>query len=93
MYCFDTNLLIWGVQGVSTPNRSGMIDRTRRFIASLPSGDTIMIPSIVLAEYLQGFTDKARREQQLATLQRRFFIPPLIFPALHWRQSYRKPMR
>jgi predicted nucleic acid-binding protein len=80
MFCFDTNLLIWGVQGVSTPNRIRMIDITRRFIASLPANETIMIPSIVLAEYLQGFTGKSKREEQLAILHKRYYVPPFDVP-------------
>jgi predicted nucleic acid-binding protein len=52
-----------------------MIDLTKRYIDSLGARETIMIPSVVLAEYLQGFKEDKERRQQLSILRNRFFIP------------------
>jgi hypothetical protein len=35
MICFDTQPLIWGVQGYATPGQEGMIVRTKKYIESL----------------------------------------------------------
>jgi predicted nucleic acid-binding protein len=73
MICFDTMVVIWGVQGKANPDQHVMIDRCRRFIDSLGK-DTVMIPAPAVAEYLQDFDNEARRHQ-LAMLERNFFIP------------------
>lgn len=81
MICFDTMVLVWGVQGAATAGQEEMIDRTRRFIASLRAqNELIMIPTPALAEYLQGF-DTEERKRQLQVLERHFFIPAFNLPA------------
>lgn len=82
MICFDTMLLIWGVQGVATPNRTRMIDLTKRYIDSLRAGETIMVPAVAAAEYLAGFREEARRNAEWEVLNRRFFIPAFDPPAV-----------
>jgi predicted nucleic acid-binding protein len=75
MICFDTMLLIWGVQGTATPNRIRMIDLTKRYIDSLSAEETIMVPAVAAAEYLAGFRDEAQRSMEWEAISRRFFIP------------------
>lgn len=83
MICFDTMVLIWGVQGEARPSQQAMIDRTRRFIASLREGnEQIMVPTPALAEYLQGFDNEARK-RQLTVLEQSFFIPAFDLPAAY----------
>jgi len=70
MICFDTMVLIWGVQGVARPGQEEMIDRTRRYIKSLTREHRrVMIPTPALTEYLQHFDD-AERRHQLELLER-----------------------
>lgn len=70
-------VLIWGVQGVSRPSQSAMIERTRRFIEHCDaSGEDLMVPSVVIAEYLTPFSSQ-QKAIQLKELHRRFFVAPL----------------
>jgi predicted nucleic acid-binding protein len=82
MICFDTMLLIWGVQGTATPNRIRMIDLTKRYIDSLIAEETIMVPAVAAAEYLAGFRDEAQRIVEWEAINRRFFIPAFDSPAV-----------
>jgi predicted nucleic acid-binding protein len=75
MICFDTMLLIWGIQGTASPNRIRMIDLTKRYIDSLGAKETIMVPAVAAAEYLAGFRDEAQRSVEWEAINRRFFIP------------------
>jgi predicted nucleic acid-binding protein len=73
--CIDTNVLIWGVQGVARPNQLGMIDRTRRYLAHLTrEHEQVMVPVVVVGEYLHGFPQDDR-DEQLQALSRMFFLP------------------
>ena len=83
MICFDTMVLIWGVQGEAAPGQEEMVARTRRYITSLnDENERIMIPTPALTEYLQGF-DAAERKQQLKALEKNFFIPSFNLPAAY----------
>lgn len=75
MICFDTMVLIWGIQGESRPEQVHMIELAKRYIDGLKPREIIMVPSVVLAEYLQGFKEDKDRQQQLSILRNRFFIP------------------
>jgi predicted nucleic acid-binding protein len=75
LICIDTNVLIWGVQGVARPAQVGMVDRTRRYLAQLArDNEQVMVPAVVVGEYLQGFPANERGEQ-LQALSRGFFLP------------------
>jgi predicted nucleic acid-binding protein len=75
LICIDTNVLIWGVQGTSRPTQTGMIDRTRRWLKQMAKdNEQIMVPSVVVAEYLSGFPIEEQVEQ-LQVLSRLFFLP------------------
>ncbi len=81
MICFDTQILIWGIQGASRPDQSNMVGRTQRYIDQLDrDGERVMIPAPALAEYLAGF-DVDGQERQLQILERSFLIPSLDAPA------------
>ena len=81
MICLDTMILIWGLQRKAAPNYQHLVDRTQRYLRSLDEeNETIMIPSPVVAEYLQGF-DATGRTKQIAGLQRLFFIPSFDLPS------------
>ena len=83
MICFDTTVLIWGVQGRARKGQEGMVERTRQYIDSLrDTNERIMIPTPALTEYLAGFDSVARRHQ-LAALQRNFVIPAFDVPAAY----------
>lgn len=52
-----------------------MVERTKRYLDSLKDeNETLMIPTPVVAEYLQGF-DRDAQPDQLDKLQRYFFLP------------------
>ena len=75
MICIDTNVLIWGVQGVARPAQEGMIDRTRRYLAQLARDhEQVMVPSVAVGEYLQGFPAE-EQAAQLEVLSGVFFVP------------------
>ena len=81
MICLDTMILIWGLQRKAAPNYQHLVERTQRYLKHLDEeNETLMIPSPVVAEYLQGF-DAAGRAKQIATLQRSFFIPSFDLPS------------
>jgi predicted nucleic acid-binding protein len=83
MICIDTAVLIWGVQGVAKgAHRQRMVDLTSRWLLSLKDAkEILMVPTPVLAEYLQGFPDPKERAQQLETLQSFCFIPAFDMPS------------
>lgn len=59
-----------------------MLDRTKRYIDSLSGNRSrVMIPSVVAAEYLAGFSNPSERSNQMSSLERYFFVPPLDAPA------------
>lgn len=81
MICLDTMVLIWGLQRKATPDYQHLVERTQRYLKYLDeANETIMIPSPVVAEYLQGF-DATGRAKQVASLQKWFFIPSFDLPS------------
>jgi predicted nucleic acid-binding protein len=83
MICFDTMILVWGVQGAARSAQEEMIERTRRYLRSLQEGNTkIMVPTAALTEYLQGF-ELEDRKRQLQALERHFVIPAFDLPAAY----------
>jgi predicted nucleic acid-binding protein len=81
MICFDTQPLIWGVQGYAAPGQEGMICRTKKYIESLNAKRVrVIIPAPVLCEYLQGFTPQKQKEQR-AIIERQFVVASFDLPA------------
>jgi predicted nucleic acid-binding protein len=76
LICIDTNILIWGVQGVARAGQEGMIERTQRFLRRLAAdGEQIMVPAVVVGEYLYAFPAD-EHEAQIQALSANFFLPP-----------------
>lgn len=76
MICFDTNPVIWGVQGVPDAAQPDLVPRTQAFLATLAAAGTrVLIPAPVLAEYLVGFSD-ADMQGQAVAVGKRFFVAP-----------------
>lgn len=74
-------VLIWSLQKFAAPRYQHLVDRTQRYLNYLDAqSETGMIPSQVVAEYLQGF-DAPGRASQVAALQRAFFIPSFDLPS------------
>ena len=83
MICFDTMVLIWGVQGAARPGQEEMIDRTRRYIRSLAKeNQQIMVATPALTEYLQHF-DERERKRQLELLEKHFLIASFDLPSAY----------
>ena len=81
MICFDTSVLIWGVQGRARPGQADMVERTRKYIRHLSEKkQQIMVPSPVVQEYLRGF-ESPLLEEQARLIERSFFVPALDFRA------------
>ncbi len=83
MICFDTMVLIWGVQGWASPQQKEMVSRTKRYISTLADdNERIMIPTPAVTEYLQGFEPRERK-RQLQLLERHFIIVSYDLPAAY----------
>ncbi len=53
--CFDTQVLIWGVQETSSSTQTEMIERAKYLIGQLSQSKTrIIVPSVVVGEFLLG---------------------------------------
>jgi predicted nucleic acid-binding protein len=74
--CIDTHILIWGIQGVATSGQTEMISRATALLAQFDKdGTRVVIPSIVLGEFLLGLpVDEHPRYQEL--INRRFIVVP-----------------
>lgn len=78
--CFDTAPMIWGVREDADRGQEHMIEITKRYIRFLRStGNAIMVPTPVIAEYLIGANDTQLRELEI--LKRGFQHPGLDIAA------------
>lgn len=76
LVCFDTQVLIWGIQGHARITQQHMIVRTKNFIRHLGQHNTkVLIPSVVLAEFLMGIPSD-RHAAVAAYLQNSFIVAP-----------------
>ena len=76
MIAVDTCILIWGVREHSQAGREDMIVRCKRLIDDHKARRIpIMVPAIVLAEYLARF-DADEQLKQRETIARNFFVAP-----------------
>jgi predicted nucleic acid-binding protein len=79
--CFDTNVAIWAIHEQATPGQEYMIERTQRFIQQLDANkDKIMIPSVVLSEFLLPIPAE-HHALTLNLMQRSFIIAPFDLQA------------
>ena len=77
MICFDTHVLIWGVQKTAKAGQEHLVERTQRYIRHLDQQNKqIMIPAPVVGEYLSHFNGSDLTKQK-ELIQRYFFVPSL----------------
>jgi predicted nucleic acid-binding protein len=76
MISIDTGILIWGIREHAQAGREDMIERSKSLIRDHQDRRIpIMVPSIVLAEYLATFDAKSQEEQR-DIIGRNFFVAP-----------------
>lgn len=77
LVAFDTQLLIWGVQGKAGASQSEMVPRTQSLIQELHEIERahLMIPLPAAVEYVCGF-DIPDQARQWAELSQRFRLIP-----------------
>jgi predicted nucleic acid-binding protein len=81
LICADNHLLIWGVRNVATTGQEVMIAKAVRYISFVDEQkDDILVPSVVLAEFLAGVPEE-RSAAVLAVMEKRFKIAPFDTPA------------
>ncbi len=74
MICLDTMVLIWGIQRHARAGQERKIDLASRYLMSLDAKEIVMVPSVVLSEYLVG-VEKSSRKEHSSLIARRFFVP------------------
>lgn len=81
LVCIDTQAIIWGVCRTAKPGQEEMIERAALFFAQCEEqGDTLVVPTVVLAELLAGLpTDTHAVFVQ--ELQERFVVAAFDGPA------------
>ena len=52
LICFDNHVLIWGIKEQAKEGQEDKISLAKRFIDKLGDDDNVLIPSIVMAEFL-----------------------------------------
>lgn len=73
----DTNILLWGLRGVSKAGQEDMIVRAKAFFEDQRDrGTFIVLTSECVAEYLVGEDKADRRKTQMDDLQAKFMIIP-----------------
>ena len=81
LICVNNHLLIWGVRNEATKGQEDMVAKAVRYINFLDEQkDDILVPSVVLAEFLAGVPDE-RSAAVLAVMEKRFKIAPFDTPA------------
>lgn len=81
LVCFDTQIIIWGVQGAARPSQQGMVQKTQLFLNQLNETKVrIMIPSIVIAEFLMAIPFELHF-QTSSLFQKKFIIEPFDLQA------------
>lgn len=76
MEAIDTHILLWGQYRRDDTNRPDMVDRCDWLLQNLKSRRiTIMVPSLVLAEYLVNFSAEEQVAQR-EVISKNFFIAP-----------------
>lgn len=73
----DTQVLIWGVQEISSPSQGDMVPRAKLFIDHLSTlkNVRVILPSIVVGEYLAGVRPE-EHDTVIQQFRRRFEIVP-----------------
>jgi predicted nucleic acid-binding protein len=72
----DTNFLIWGVRGESSPGQEHLIPIAQAIISKLKaSDDRVVLTAIVVAEYLSG-TPEDKFDAEFAEIHKSFQVLP-----------------
>ena len=88
----DTQILIWAVKREATAGQEPMIEKATRYLEYLDKcKDRIIIPSVVVSEFLANVPDD-REAAVLQALQERFMIMPFdtlaaVYAARVWRKN------
>ena len=87
----DTQILIWAVKSEATPGQESMIEKAVRYPAHLDKcQDQIIIPSVVVSEFLANVPDEREAEVPKA-LEKRFMVIPFdTLAAVHAARVWRK---
>jgi predicted nucleic acid-binding protein len=81
MICFDTQVLIWGVQSTGHEGREAIVERTRKYIGWLQKHkEQIMLPAPAVTEYLVGF-EPDEQQRQLHAIERALLVAAFDMPA------------
>ena len=76
LVCFDTQIVIWGIQGNASSTQQYMVPRTKNFLRYLTGQKTkVLIPSVVLAEFLLGIPSDMHANV-VAYFQNTFIVAP-----------------
>lgn len=82
--CVDTNFLIWAIRGQANPTQTAMIGRAQVYLQYLEQNkDRIIIPTIVLAEFLNGVPNVPDRTRFLRMLNTRCMVADFDLKAAH----------
>jgi predicted nucleic acid-binding protein len=74
--CVDTQVLIWGIKEDATPGQESMIEKAKHFFGrATESGETLLIPSVVVGELLMR-VPPALHTMILNLIQRGFITAP-----------------
>lgn len=74
--CFDTQVLIWGIQETSSSTQTEMIERAKHLIGQLSKSKArIIVPSVVIGEFLLGIPS-ADHNKTLSLMRESFITAP-----------------
>ena len=77
----DTQILIWAVKREATPGQEPMIEKALRYLEHVDkSKDRIIVPSVVVSEFLANVPDESEAAL-LQVLSQKFMIVPFDAPA------------
>ena len=91
LIAIDTQILIWAVKREATPGQEPMIEKATRYLEHLDKcKDQIIIPSVVVSEFLANVPDE-REAAVLKALEKRFMVIPFdTLAAIHAARIWRK---
>lgn len=74
--CFDTHILIWGIEKTSRLQQQDMILKTEVFLKHLDERNIVaLIPTVVISEFLMSIPVKTM-ERYVNLIEERFMIVP-----------------
>lgn len=73
--CLDSHVLVWGIKEQSTEGQEEMIPRTKRFIEGIDDDTSVLIPAIVIAEFLIPIPQESHAKV-ITEFNKNFIIAP-----------------